>query len=265
MLNIYEKENVICLEASVPYAGKVFSFITDGLAVDTGPGSFSKAFTEFYQDASFDSVALTHSHEDHSGNALWIEQQLQKPIFVHEKGLGICAQDTPYPKYRQAVWGKREIFHPAPLGETVQSRSNEWKVLYTPGHAEDHASFFNEQTGVLFSGDLFVSPKTKLILREESIPVTMDSIRYVLSHDFGPMFCCHAGYVENGREMMELKLEYLENISGEVKYLHSTGLSAAEIQKKLFPKQYPIIAASDGEWDSIHIVASILAGEKIAK
>jgi len=146
-----------------------------------------------------------------------------------------------------------------PLGDTIQSRNREWQVIYTPGHADDHVSFLDEENGTLFSGDLFVATKTKVIMNSESIPVIMDSIRTLLSYDFQAMFCCHAGYVEDGKKMLKQKLDNLENLYGEVKSLHNEGFSIEEIKNQLFPKKYAVIGVSEGEWDSLHIVSSILA------
>ncbi len=143
------------------------------------------------------------------------------------------------------------------------SRTTEWDVIYTPGHADDHVSLLDLKTGRLFTGDLFINPKTKVIMRTESIPLTMSSIQTLLSYDFESIFCCHAGYIKNGKEMLKKKLDYLGILCREVKALNKEGFTAAEIDNKLFPKKYPIIAVSEGEWDSLHIVTSILADERI--
>ncbi|MGM0903734.1 MAG: MBL fold metallo-hydrolase [Bacillota bacterium] len=262
MLNVYEKEDVICIEGEVVKsggtAGKVFAYLVDGMLVDTGPQSLESDFVSFYKNHSFDLVTLTHNHEDHSGTASWVQANRNVPIYVHEKGIKICAQPCMYPKYRQATWGVRNEFRAMPLREVIHSRNKEWQVIYTPGHAEDHVSLLHKDTGRLFSGDLFVAPKTKVIMRSESIPVIMNSIRTLLTYDFESIFCSHAGYIKNGKGMMKQKLEHLEYLCGEVKSLNEEGLSTIEINEKLFPKKYPIVDISGGEWDSLHIVTSIL-------
>ena len=60
---------------------------------------------------------------------------------------------------------------------------------------------------------------------------------------------------------MRRKLEYLENLSGEVKNLYEKGLSFDEIDQKIFRKKYPITFVSEGEWDSLHIITSIIGGQ----
>ncbi|MGW9018786.1 MBL fold metallo-hydrolase [Priestia megaterium] len=262
MIQVYEKKGVTCVKMDIVLGGKkvntVYTLLVDGMLIDTGPKRMETELISFYDNHSFDFVILTHSHEDHTGTAPWIQENRKVPIYIHPKGIEICAQAYPYPKYRQLTWGKREGFKALPLGDTIQSRNQEWKVIYTPGHADDHISLFNEETGTLFSGDLFVARKTKVIMNSESIPVIMDSIRTLLSYDFESMFCCHAGYVENGKKMLKQKLDYLENLCGEVKNLHKEGLSIEEIKNKLFPKKYGIISVSEREWDSLYVVSSIL-------
>lgn len=73
------------------------------------------------------------------------------------------------------------------------------------------------------------------------------------------MFCCHAGYVADGRKAMMKKLDFLTNFQEEVITLHEQGLNEKEIMNKVFKKKYPITYLSFGEWDSVHMVRSILS------
>ena len=265
MLKVYEKENVICAEGTIESIGqKVFVFLVDGMLIDAGPENLKEDLISFYKSQSFDLVALTHSHEDHTGTAAWIQENISLPLYIHPKGIAICREPGSYPKYRQITWGRREAFTAKPLQDTIRSRTLEWQVLYTPGHAEDHVSFFNEDTGILFSGDLYVAPKTKVSMKSESVPQIMDSIRLLLSHDFKHLFCSHAGFIANGREMLKKKLEFLEKLTNDVKTLDADGLSIEEIDQKLFPETYPIVTFSDHEWDSIHMVRSVLSDSIVA-
>ncbi|KAB2338593.1 MBL fold metallo-hydrolase [Cytobacillus depressus] len=263
MIKVDEKDNVTCVEGTIRRSGRnertVYLFLVDGMLIDTGSKNLEKELIPFYEDHSFDLVTLTHSHEDHSGTAPWIQEKRNIPIYVHPKGINICAQKHPYPKYRQMTWGARDEFIASPLGDRIKSRTHEWKIIYTPGHADDHISLFHEETGRLFSGDLFVTPKTKVIMRSESIPVIMNSIRTLLFYDFGTMFCSHTGYIRDGKNMLRQKMNELEYIYGEVESLYREGLSIIEIDKRLFPKKYSIVEVSNGEWDSLHIVSSIVS------
>lgn len=116
----------------------------------------------------------------------------------------------------------------------------------------------NEATGQLFTGDLYVTPKTKVVLREESIPHIIGSLEKVLTYDFLEIYCNHAGYIENGRDALMRKLNYLKELSYKIEVLNEEGLTTDEITEQLFNKKYPITKFSLGEWDAAHIVSSVL-------
>lgn len=258
MLNLYEREGVIFAEGTLGQGRKVFVYWVDGMLIDTGAEKMQESLIPFYKKYGFDRVVLTHNHEDHTGTAAWIEEHLQKPIFVHPNGVALCRLPGDYPRYRQQTWGGRKAFSPLPLPEIVHSRHQTWKVIYTPGHASDHTAFYNEATGQLFSGDLFVSPKTKVMMATESVPMIMDSLKKLLATDFRSLYCSHAGYFPNGRDMLQAKLKNLESLAEATIDLAQKGFSALEIRDRLLPGAYPIIAFSEREWDSLHVIESIL-------
>ncbi|EMF47909.1 hypothetical protein B481_0450 [Planococcus halocryophilus Or1] len=132
-------------------------------------------------------------------------------------------------------------------------------MIYTPGHADDHVALYHSESGRLFTGDLFVSPKTRVVMKNESISHIKTSLRKLLALPFESVFCSHAGYLENGRALLEDKLNYLESLQEKIIQLYKDGLAPNDINRQLFPKTYPIVQFSNGEWDSLHIVTSTIA------
>ena len=236
----------------------VYSFFIDGLLIDTGGKSLEKEFKPFFKQLNIDQVLITHFHEDHTGCAAFLQEELQVPLFMNDQKIADCMKKADYPLYRQVFWGKRRPFQAAPIGESVTSPHATWKVIETPGHAVDHLAFLNTDTGQLFTGDLYCQERTKVVLREESIPTIIESLRHVLTYDFADVFCSHAGYLNNGRTALKRKLNYLLELQGETIRLFDEGKTPQQISAILFPKKYPITRFSSGEWESIHIVRSIL-------
>ncbi|MEH7444881.1 MBL fold metallo-hydrolase [Bacillus sp. JJ1122] len=256
-----EKNGVSYVNGQVRFQSvslNVYSYLVDGVLIDTGAQSLHTFFESFIDVADFDQVMITHFHEDHTGCAAYIEKTRNLPIFLDEKSIEYCGQKADYPIYRQLFWGRRKPFHAQAMPKTFSSRNAGWDVIDTPGHAHDHKAFLNRETGQLFTGDLFVSEKTKVALAEESIPQIIQSLEKVMMYDFQDVFCNHAGFVENGREALIRKLDYLLSIQQQVLILHKEGNQAEVICEKLFPKKYPIYKLSGGEWNSLHIVTSIL-------
>lgn len=259
--NTGEKHGVSYMNGQVSMQGfsmNVYSYQIDGVLIDTGARSLHKYFEAFIDQQDFDQVFITHHHEDHTGCASYIEKTKKVPIYINEKSISVCSGKADYPFYRKAFWGSRKPFHANRSPKSFQSRNATWDVIDTPGHAFDHQSFLNRDTGQLFTGDLFVQVHTKLLLSNESIPTIIESLEKVLTYDFKEIFCQHAGYVSDGRIAIERKLDYLKSVQHEVLTLFSEGYTAKEICQELFPKKYPIIKLSRGEWDSFHIVNSIL-------
>ncbi len=234
----------------------VYCFYLDGVLIDTGPRILAKELQPFFRDLDIDEVVITHYHEDHTGCASFFEGRV--PIYMNETMISDCTKKADYPLYRKVFWGKRKPFRAEPIGDTFTSRKSRWKVINTPGHTIDHLAFLNEETGQLFTGDLYCQPRTKVILREESVPTTIASIKKVLTYDFEEVYCSHAGYIKNGRDALKKKLDYLQHTEGEVLKRFAEGKTAEQIDAELFPKKYPITRFSAGEWGSIHIVRSIL-------
>lgn len=259
MINVYKKDQVVCIEGTLERTdSKVFVYLVDGMLIDTGAEKLQKELNHVLTDYSFDQIVLTHHHEDHTGNAAWIQQQRQLPVFIHPLGQATVEQQGIYPTYRQLIWGDRPAFHAQPLSDHINSRNMQWQVIYTPGHAADHVALYNAKTRRLFSGDLFVSPKTRVIMKDESIVLTVASLRKLLALPFESVFCSHAGFLENGRALLEEKVRFLETMQKEIVELYEKGNDANEIHRQLFLKTHPLVAISEGEWNSIHIVTSIL-------
>ena len=90
MIKVYEKEQVVCVEGMLTETrSKVFVYLVDGMLIDTGAEKLQKDLIDFFNEHSFDQVVLTHHHEDHTGNAAWIQQNLDIPFSIHPLGLEI--------------------------------------------------------------------------------------------------------------------------------------------------------------------------------
>ncbi len=258
---VSEIGNVRYIEGIVSFRNvslNVLSFEIDGVLIDTGSKSLLQEFKPFFAQADIDQVLITHFHEDHTGGAAYLQAEYDLPIYMNEMTIEECAKKAKYPLYRKLFWGKRDPFQARPLGKTFSSRNATWNVIDTPGHAKDHLAFLNQETGQLFSGDLFVQPKTKVILREENIPQIIQSLERVLTYDFDEVFCCHAGYLKEGRKALTRKWTYLKELQEKILTLEKQGYNEQEMQQQVFKKKYPITLLSFGEWNSRHIIRSIL-------
>ncbi|MCL6611282.1 MAG: MBL fold metallo-hydrolase [Peptococcaceae bacterium] len=262
MIKVEEHGGVTVFGGRVSMLGlgslKIFVFLYRGSLIDAGPGRLHRELAPLLKPRQIERVLLTHFHEDHSGNAAWLQREKGVPVLVSPQALDLCGKDARLPLYRRFFWGKRPGFDPRPLGDAVECDGGRLKVIATPGHSHDHVCFLDSERGCLFTGDLFVTPRTRIIMRHESVPEIIGSIRRLLKEDFNTLYCAHAGVVENGHGMMAAKLRHLEELRERVLELHRRGMSAKEIDRKIFGKPQALERISSGEWSSRHIVTSII-------
>ena len=243
---------------------KVFLYLVNGVLIDTGPVRLSAILVPFLEKQEIETVLLTHYHEDHSGNAPYLAGR-GIPVFINPSSLERCRDKTRLPLYRRIFWGNREAFSPCPLDEEVTAGGFNFKPVSTPGHVFDHRSFYLPEKGCFFTGDLFVTTRPQMVLNTESTPQMIEDLKTVLSYDFSTVFCGHAGIVHRGREVLQKKLDYLQDIQGKVLHLHGQGLSVPEITRKLFPGKLHLEYFSVKEWASEHMVRSIITGKATAE
>ncbi|MEK5231596.1 MBL fold metallo-hydrolase [Lysinibacillus sp. FSL K6-0232] len=260
-IKVEQHSDVQCAHGKIAVQGfgmGVYSFFVDGLLIDTGSASLAQEFQPFFKDLPIEQIALTHSHEDHTGNAAWLQQHMDVPIYLHHESIQSCAKDGVYPLYRQALWGERPAFTAQPFGSTLQTATAIWDIIETPGHTTDHLAFYNREAGAMFTGDLYVQTKTKVVLDEENIVHTLASLKKLLNYDFQEVYCCHAGYLADGRKRIVEKITYIEEMEAKVRQLFERGYSVEEITKSIVPRDYPITHVSEEQWSSKHMITAFI-------
>jgi glyoxylase-like metal-dependent hydrolase (beta-lactamase superfamily II) len=238
------------------YTLDLFAFYVDGLLIDAGSWSRRKSFRAFCAPLPLTACALTHLHEDHCGNASWLNGR-GVPVYCPAACVAEAAVEPRLPLYRRLIWGRRPAFRALPLPEIVRTPSHEFSVVPAPGHTPDEVLFFEERESWLFTGDFYLTWKPKVIFQEEDLARTMASIRAVLALPFDLLFDAHLGPVTPGREMLKKKLDYLEELQGQVEALRAKGMDEGAIDRALFPKKPLLTYVSRGEWSSLNMVRTL--------
>jgi glyoxylase-like metal-dependent hydrolase (beta-lactamase superfamily II) len=114
------------------------------------------------------SILLTHIHLDHAGavGAL-VKENPKLVVFVHEFGAKHMADPSKLLASASRLYGAemdrlygsvlpvpKESLRALTGGEAVSVGDRQFSVLYTPGHASHHVTFWNAQEGVAFVGDV---------------------------------------------------------------------------------------------------------------
>lgn len=201
--------------------------------IDTGPPNQWPKVREFADERPPQLVLLTHHHEDHSGNAGHLRERYGCRVLAPEIGRGVLREGFPIQFYRRASWGVPPRVETEPLPPVLEDGRYRWQAIPTPGHADDMVCLYEAERGWLFSADLYVASRVRYARPEDRITLEIASLRRVLTLPFETLFCSHRGPVDNGREALARKLDYLVSLRQQVHDLWRQGLSLEEIQRRL--------------------------------
>lgn len=128
-------------------------------------------------------LLLTHIHLDHAGaTGSLVRQNPRIAVYVHERGAPHLADPSRllssakrlYGDAMDRMWGEflavpQANLHVLKGGERLRVGDRTLEVLYTPGHASHHVSYFDSSEGAIFVGD---TAGLRLANRPLASPVT---------------------------------------------------------------------------------------------
>ncbi|PTX64238.1 glyoxylase-like metal-dependent hydrolase (beta-lactamase superfamily II) [Melghirimyces profundicolus] len=251
---------VTALRCRFDFPGNVFRiwvFHVDGLMLETGPRRAVKEVERFAQDFPPRSIALSHFHEDHAGNAARLAEKYGAPVYMGDRTAEILAHPPRIPLYRRVVWGPLTPVRGI-VTERIETERFRFLAVSTPGHADDHVSWVEEERGWAFTGDLYLGKRLTYGMRNESVSRLAESIRRVLRYPVRTVFCSHAGMIPDGPEALKQKLHFLEWLQDETLRLHREGARSGEIASRLLKKRTGLVWFSNGELSPVHLIHSII-------
>lgn len=236
------------------------AYLVDGLLIDTGPPLVQAQMAAFLKEHRVEQVVNTHHHEDHAGNNALINEQLKLTPLAHPLAVPILADVPPIEFYRQLTWRMPANSRTAPLGSVVETPRYRFEVLHTPGHSHDHVVLYEPHEGWLFTGDLYIADRLKLLKRDEHPRQLMTSIAHTLEHDVGALYCAHRGPVADGHQALTRKHAYMAEFGERVRELEARGLDAQAIVRKLLGREDHVMALlSAGDFTRRNLVEAFLA------
>jgi glyoxylase-like metal-dependent hydrolase (beta-lactamase superfamily II) len=123
--------------------------------IDPGWNGRSLVATATEKGFTITHILLTHSHFDHVGGLAELKEETNAPIYLHPEAADMLSNAV----LSATAWQIR-IPPPPPAdidivpGEPIQVGNLKLDVLFTPGHAPGHVSFYLQEQGVLFDGDV---------------------------------------------------------------------------------------------------------------
>jgi len=203
--------------------------------VDPGPGSTLEAFRQNLRArgigvGDLHAILLTHIHLDHAGGTgALVRENPRLAVYVHKNGAPHVMDPSKLLASAQRLWPNdlQRLFGevlPVPAenlrilegGETLTLGSRRLEVVYTPGHASHHVSYFDNKEGVAFVGDTtgvriegnsFVMPATPP--PDIDLGIWDTSFAAILERKPARLFLTHFGYSDHPSEHIRLFRERL--------------------------------------------------------
>lgn len=203
--------------------------------LDPGPASALPALRAHLAErglafSDLHAILLTHIHLDHAGaTGLLVRENPDLEVYVHKNGMIHMSDPTKLLASAERLWPGQLSFLfgetvPVPFanlrvlrgGETLSLGGRDVQVLYTPGHASHHVSYFDASDGTAFIGDVTgffiegspypvpVTPPPDIDL--EAWNASLDAIAAV--HP-SRLLLTHFGYAENPAPLIR---EYRESL-----------------------------------------------------
>jgi len=203
--------------------------------VDPGPGSTLENLRQRLRAhglsvSDLDTLLLTHIHLDHAGaTGALIRENPRLVVYVHKLGAPHLADPSKLLASAARLWPNelQRLFGdalPVPVqslrilegGETVVHGSRKIEVVYTPGHASHHVSYFEDMEGVAFTGDTagvriaghsYVMPATPP--PDIDLKLWDASFSAIRQRKPARLFLTHFGFADNPDEHLTLFQERL--------------------------------------------------------
>jgi glyoxylase-like metal-dependent hydrolase (beta-lactamase superfamily II) len=241
MLEARSFEDVTCIKMSRTMGGKplawVACYLVDGLLVDTGPAHVSQELMRFLENRKVQKVVNTHYHEDHIGSNTAIQKKFGIDVFAHPKAVPEINKLAKLFPYQEMAWGYPVPSKTKRIGKRIETENYQFKVVYTPGHCDDHICLFEREKAWLFSGDLYFSEKPNVARPEERLLETIASLKKVRVLKPKTMFPAPGKVVADASMVLDRTIVYLESLGERVQRLHEKGRSPAEIRDAIFGQE----------------------------
>jgi glyoxylase-like metal-dependent hydrolase (beta-lactamase superfamily II) len=213
---------------------KVDSYLVGNILIDTGFPYVQSPLLAVLEDRDIRAVCCTHNHEDHTGNCAAIAAAHDCPVYLRhaealwEEGVGVLAP------YRRMWWGTVEPFEPQEMPEVVEVAGRRLRAVPAPGHSATQVALYEEATGDVFTGDLFVSPGASAVLVTENPWAAVASLRRVAALKPRRMLTGHGRSTDDPAPLLELKADRIEEAAMRAVELVAAGVPPRQVVRRVF-------------------------------
>jgi endoribonuclease LACTB2 len=227
-------------------------YLTRGVLIDTGFPRAARELRRLVDEVHAQGAIVTHWHEDHAGNAARLAQ-LGLPLDLADETVAMLRTRPAIRLYRRAVWGRPPEFpstferleHPA------------LRRVPTPGHSEDHHVVWDAERETMFSGDLWLGVRSRVMHEHEEPHRIVESLKRAAALAPRRMFDAHRGPVADPQRAIAARVTYLEDRIGEIERRLREGWTDRAILNEVLDGEESVARFSFGEYARANFVRAV--------
>jgi glyoxylase-like metal-dependent hydrolase (beta-lactamase superfamily II) len=227
-------------------------YVYRGVMVDTGFHRARAALAAALSSASIRGVVVTHWHEDHAGNVALVASR-GIPLLIRADTEATLRERPSMQLYRHLIWGQPPLIR----GDIARFESDEIECLHTPGHSDDHQVVWFPETRTLFSGDLWLGVRSRILNIAEDPYRIIESLRRAADLRPERMFDAHRGPVTKPADALLARADWLQETLDEIARQLQAGRSDRAIVKELLGGEEAASIVSFGEYSRRNLVRAV--------
>ncbi len=230
----------------------VSAYVVRGIMIDSGFPHARRALLAAARGLRVFGVAVTHWHEDHAGNVASLAS-LGLPVFLRSDTEAMLRERPAIAFYRHVIWGRPPGLD-APL---TAFEPSSLRGIHTPGHSPDHQVIWDDETGTLFSGDLWLGVHSRAVHASEDPYAIVESLRRVRALEPARMFDAHRGLVPNAAAALDAKIDWLTDTLAQIEERIAVGWSDREIVRRVLGGEERSGILSGGDYARRNLVRAV--------
>ena len=230
----------------------VSAYVYRDVLIDSG---FHRARADLVQAIDrldIQGAMITHWHEDHAGNAELLAAR-GVPLAMHPLTESTLREAPAIRLYRRVVWGKP----PALVSRVAPFEHAALRFVPAPGHSPDHQVVWDAERATLFSGDLWLGVRARVMHSSENPYGIVQSLRKIAALEPQRMFDAHRGMVTEPGRALRAKIDWLEETMGRIEARVAEGWSDRAIRREVLGGEERSAYVSLGEYARMNFVRAV--------